>query len=314
MYTVINITLPFFLLIFAGSFLSYIKFINKDTLQILAKTAFYVLMPPMIFLNLATSDVSVLFNFKFIVLYELATILLFLFAIPIGLIFKLHFNSIGMFGLISAYPNYGYIGIPLTLVAFGPDAATPMALILFSNTFMLLLLTSIYMAIHNGSGSFKLTALHIIKNLLLNPLIISVMAGIMFATIDIIIPRSINSTLLMLSNAAAPVALIALGASLKLQKTRSGLTQVLTVTFLKLTVHPILIFAIFLLWSGQDKLWIQTAIVCASLPVAANVFVLASNYDNSIEESANAIFFSTLLSTITVPIFLFVLLNSNYLH
>ena len=84
MYTVINITLPFFLLIFAGSFLSYIKFINKDTLQILAKTAFYVLMPPMIFLNLATSDVSVLFNFKFIVLYELATILLFLFAIPIG--------------------------------------------------------------------------------------------------------------------------------------------------------------------------------------------------------------------------------------
>ena len=312
MYNVITITLPFFLLIFVGSFLNYYKFLNADSARLLAKIAFYLLMPPMIFLNLANSNPIVFLNFKFLLLYELGTIILFLLAIPIGLFFKLQFNSIGMFGLISSYPNYGYIGIPMTFMALGPASASPMALILFSNTFMLLFLTSVYMALHEGRASLKLSSLSVIKNLFSNPLILSVIAGISFASLSLNIPRPIDTTFSMLAKAAAPIALISLGASLRIKNSNSGLSQVFSITFIKLLVHPILIFTIFIVFPGQEKLWIQTAIICSCLPVAANVFVLASNYNKSIYESTNAIFFSTLLSSMTVPTILFILLDTNY--
>ena len=58
------------------------------------------------------------------------------------------------------------------------------------------------------------------------------------------------------------------------------------VTLIKLVVHPILIFIIFQFQSGIDPMWVKTAIVCASLPVAANVFVLANYYKTFESESA----------------------------
>ncbi len=310
MSNVLNITLPFFLLIFIGSMLNYCNFLNPHSTKLLSKLAFYLLMPPMVFLNLADSDVALFFNFKFVLLYETCTILLFLFAIPIGRMLGLPLNSIGMFGLISSYPNYGYIGIPMTLVALGPISSEPMALILFSNTLMLLLLTSTFMAIHEGHGSLKKISSIIAKGLLLNPLIIAVIAGIFFASLKVTIPVSVDTTLEMLSQAAPPVALIALGASLKFEQSKSVYYHVLSITFMKLIIHPALIFLVFSFWPIQDKVWLQTAIICASLPVAANVFILANTYNNSIYESTNSIFFSTLISVITVPAILFVLLDS----
>ena len=76
------------------------------------------------------------------------------------------------------------------------------------------------------------------------------------------------------------------------------------ITLIKLVVHPILIFIIFQFQSGIDPMWVKTAIVCASLPVAANVFVLANYYKTFESESAAAITVTTIVSSITVTIVL----------
>ena len=74
------------------------------------------------------------------------------------------------------------------------------------------------------------------------------------------------------------------------------------ITVIKLIVHPVLIFIVFQFQTGIDPIWVKTAIVCGSLPVAANVFVLANYYKTFSNESAAAITITTIVSSITVTI------------
>ena len=121
MLNVINITIPFFSLIFFGTFLNHIGFFKNKEERLLAKTAFFVFMPAMIYYKIASTPAINFLNIDFILLYEVSTVAIFLLAYPIGKLFKLELDAIGIFGLCSAYPNYGYIGIPMALIAFGDE-------------------------------------------------------------------------------------------------------------------------------------------------------------------------------------------------
>ncbi len=308
MLNVINITIPFFGLIFFGTFLNHLGFFKNNGERLLAKTAFFVFMPAMIYYKIASTPAINFLNVDFILLYEIATIFIFVIAFPIGKLFKLKLNAIGIFGLCSAYPNYGYIGIPMALVAFGDGAAAPIALIIFANTLTLILMTSLYVSFHQGRNSTNSLFKLIIKTIISNPIIIAVTAGMLSAILGLELPHFINTSLFLMAGAAAPVALIALGASLSFGLLHNALGQIFSITLIKLLIHPAIVFFVFLLWSNEERVWVQTALLCSALPVAANVYMLANHFDVSVTESANAIVVSTLFSTITIPLILFFLL------
>ena len=67
--------------------------------------------------------------------------------------------------------------------------------------------------------------------------------------------------------------------------------------------------ALFLGLPGVDPLWVKVAITSACLPVAANVFVIADNYGAYSGPSASATLATTILASITVPIYLYWILE-----
>ena len=81
------------------------------------------------------------------------------------------------------------------------------------------------------------------------------------------------------------------------------------ITILRLGVHPILMALLFLGIPGVDPLWVKVAITSACLPVAANVFVVADNYGAYAVQSASATLVTTVLATITVPVYLYWVLS-----
>ena len=131
MQAALSITVPFFALILLGTFLRRQNFLDALTTNTLSRFAFYVVMPPLVYLTIASQPVGDILNPGFVVRYEIATILLFLLAYPLGKLLKLNVKESGILGLNRAYPNYGYIGVPLAILAFGDEAALPLALILF---------------------------------------------------------------------------------------------------------------------------------------------------------------------------------------
>ena len=304
MIDVLNISIPFFALIFLGFGAHAIGFIDAAGARTMSRFAFYVTLPPYMFLKVSASEPSSILNWGFVWRYESGTIIMYLTAAAIGYwLFGLKRLESGIFGLNVAYPNYGYMGIPLAILAFGDAAALPMALILFADTIVLLALTSCFVAGNDGgvTESVKRIAVTMVSN----PLVLAVLAGLLFSTSGLPLPKIPQQFGSLLAGAAAPVALFALGATLFGQPVRAAAGEVTAIFLLKLIVHPLLVAFFFLAIPGQDPLWIKVAILSSCLPVAANVFMLANHYGAYTGRTASAILVSTVFASTTVPVFLY---------
>jgi len=304
MLEVLSLSIPFFALIFLGLGARMVSFCDENGARLLSQFAFFVALPPFMFINIAASDASQILNWGFVWRYESATIIIFLLSAFIGrTFFKLTRAETGIFGLNSVYPNYGYMGVPLAILAFGEAAALPIALILLADTVVLLGLTSVFVSKEGQGGADMIW--QIIRTMMRNPLMISVVAGLAFSASGLTLPVVADRFIHMLSGAAAPVALFALGATLYGQPMRSALAELNTLTSIKLLIHPWLIAVLFIFFPGQNVLWIKVAIISACLPVAANVFMLSHVYGAYSGRTASTIFLSTMVATFTVPVVLY---------
>lgn len=304
MLDVLAITIPFFAMIFLGAGGKAIGFINEDGAKMLSRFAFFVALPPFMFLSVASNNVTEFFNFGFLWRYEVTTIIIFAVSGLIGRgLFALSRKEAGIFGLNNAYPNYGYIGIPMTIMAFGEEAALPMGLMLFADTVVLLGMTAIFIA-GDGRNPFKVLG-NILLTMAKNPLVQSVVAALIYASSGVEMPALLERLLELLAGAAAPAALFALGATMYGQPIRAAAGQISSVSLIKLIIHPALVAALFLLIPGQDILWVKVAIMAACLPVAANVYMLSQVYETYVGRTASSVLASTVLATFTVPVILY---------
>lgn len=308
MFEVLSISVPFFALIFLGYGARRIRFCDADGAALLSRFAFFVALPPLMFTKVAANDPVDILNWGFIWRYELATIIMFLLAALLARgIFSLSRAEQGIYGLNAAYPNYGYMGFPLSIIAFGDEAALPAGLLLFADTILLLALTSFFVTRKGGNVLRAIGG--IIFTMIKNPLLQSVVAGLLFAASGLEMPKVAASLLDMLAYAATPVALFALGATLHGQKYRGVMGEIGSLTFLKLIVQPVIVAGLFILIPGQGRVWVEVAILSACLPVAANVFMLSQLYGAYTGRTATTVMATTGLATFTVPIVLYMLFS-----
>ena len=310
MYNVLSITIPFFAIIFLGTTLSYRKIFDDTNAKILTKFALYVTLPPFVFINIlkASSNVN-LFNWNFILRFEIVTIsILFLSFLISKSFFGNDKKKSSMFALNSAYPNYGYMGIPLCILAFGEMASIPISLILLVDTLILLSFTSFFTNDKNNFNFFKRTFIFLFE-IIKNPILFSVFLGFIFISSNIKLHSILYNFIEILSFAATPTALFAIGINLYGKFENKSYNDLLAITAFKLFIHPLLIFLIFYIFpSDTPILWIKVAILCASLPVASNVFAMSIYYNSFSKTTSSSIFATTIISTLTVPFVLYLLL------
>ena len=307
MFDVLNLTIPFFGVIALGAFSRAISFFEEDMGVKLARFAFYFILPPFFFLAITAAPVDKLMNIGFIIRYEAATFLVLVSsAIISSYLFGLRGIERGLFGLNAAYPNVGYIGFPLCIMAFGNEAALPLAMILAIDTIVLLVLTACFMST-DREGAFFASLRHTSLQLVKNPLIVSAFIGIGWAYLGLPVPLLADRFMTMLAGAAAPSALFALGITLWGSDIKGAKAELGYMVWAKLFIHPALIAFFFIALPGMDKIWIQTAILSASLPIAANVFAMSQYYGVYTQRTASAIMLSTVIASITTPAVLYLL-------
>ena len=309
MYTVLSITLPFFGIIFLGTFLSYKKFFNSKSSIVLTEFALYVTLPPFMFINILKAAEYVKFDWNFILPFELVTIFILFSTFFISLIvFKNNKKNSTMLSLNSAYPNYGYMGVPLCILAFSEKAAVPISLILIVDTIVLLSFTSFFIDFDNKKN-FLNEIKFIIFKIIKNPILLGSLLGLFAVIFKIQLNDILFNFLEILSKAATPTALFAIGINLYNKIESSSYNNIFFISFIKLIVHPLLIFFIFYFFDlDVPDLWIKVAILCSSLPVAGNVFAMSIYYDCFTKNTSSSIFVTTILSTFSVPIVLYLLL------
>jgi malonate transporter len=193
------------------------------------------------------------------------------------------------------------MGPGLALAVLGAKAAAPTALIFCCDSIFLFSIVPLLIALTDGKHRPLLHTLGVVvRQIVLNPLIMSACAGAVAAALHFHPPVAIDNTLMFLQNAAAPVALFALGVTVALRPFVRVPWEVPAVIAVKLLIHPLIAFGLMLLLGPFAQPWAATAVLMASLPPALNVFVIARQNDTWIEPASVAVLIGTFASVVTL--------------
>jgi len=185
----------------------------------------------------------------------------------------------------SVYGNIVMLGIPLSLAAFGPEAAGPMALILAVNTPLLWLVGTLQMSMvdtRTDAGSAgRIAALG--TDLIRNPIILGILGGAVLRLADIGLHPVADKTLSLVAQAGVPTSLIALGAGLRKFRIEGQLPLLGTMCLLKLLVLPLVAGWLALEVFALPSVAASVVIIFDALPTGANSVLLSTLYGPVVE-------------------------------
>ena len=302
MVDILNLALPYFGLIFIGFACGKAKGLPEAGLAWMNFFLLYVSLPALLFGIMSKTPFEELNNPPFLVVTTLGTASAFVLALSAGrLIGRLPFREATLAGLSGGYGNIGYMGPGLALAVLGAKAAAPTALIFCCDSIFLFSIVPLLIAVTDGKHRPLLHTLGlVVRQIVLNPLIMSACAGALAAALHIHPPVAIDNMLLFLQNAAAPVALFALGVTVALRPFGRVPWEVPGVIAVKLLIHPLVVIGLMLLLGPFAQPWAATAVLMASLPPALNVFVIARQNETWIEPASVAVLIGTFASVVTL--------------
>ncbi len=302
MQELFNIVLPVFGIIFAGYASRRFGLLREASAEALNSFAYYIALPALLFLSTARVPVDSILNWPFIFAYLCGALITLCVALLGGRLLFAHrgLSSLSLHGLAAVFANTVYMGIPLFLAAFGERGAAPAVVgAVASNLFFIgLVVLVLEISQHRGSGA--VAAKEVAKALLSNPVLVAPSLGLAASALQIHAPAPLDRFLELLSRAAAPCALFALGLSLYGFPIRAGAGEIAWLTLLKLMLQPFVTWVIVGPVMDLDPLWAASAVLLAAMPTGAIVFMFAQKYNTYVQHSATTVVITTALSLITL--------------
>lgn len=293
-------TLPFFGLIGLGWLAARSRAFPEEGALWLTRFVFYFALSAMLFRFAAGLDLGALFDTRFVMAYLAGSGLVWVAGFLVARARGLAPPDAAMEAQCAMTGNTGFLGVPMLVVLLGDRAVGPVLMVLTID--MLVFSTLITLIIHAAhSGGLRLgTALPVLRGILSNPMILSMVAGLLWARLDLPMPAPLNEFLALLGAAATPGALFAIGASLA-GRTAEGLAASAGLSVAKLVLHPAAVgLAAWLL--GVEPFAAGVMVAAAALPVAGNVYILAQHFGVAQQRVSAAILISTAASIVTLPL------------
>lgn len=316
MLTILNLALPFFALIVAGFIAAKIFRLPEDGLAWLNILIVYFALPAMIFLTVSATPFEKLIDWPFVLATSLATYLTFIVPFIVSVfILQTRITAAAIQGTSASFGNVGYMGLPLAVAFFGPEAAVPAALIFCFDCALQFTLTPLLATLGRGEDrprkSKMAVILEVMISLITHPFVIATLLGVLASALKFSPPVLIDSFLQMISKAAGPAALFALGVTLGMRRLARIGPELPLLVVMKLFVHPALAYALLSMMGGIDPLWFSVALMMAALPTATNAFILAKQYKRYVEGASSSILITTIISAVTLPALVYLLKNGS---
>ena len=302
MQPILNVAVPIFAVILVGYLAGRWRILGGDSTAALNAFVSFFALPVLFFGTLARTpvwavlDPGLMAGFGIVVVATFAAGML-----AARLIARARLAAMSLQGIAASWGNVGYMGVPLCIAAFG-EAGLPPAMLTVIVTAVLSMVFGVMMieldvaASHGPLRTFLRAAFNVARN----PLPLSIALGIAVSAVGLPIPTPVEKWIDLLGAAAAPCALFAIGLFLSDKSVRSGLAEASCGTLIKLLLQPLVALAVLPLFVDLNSVPGKVALLMASLPTAANAFVLAKQFDISVEQNSATILLSTGFSVVTV--------------
>jgi malonate transporter len=323
MQAILAVTIPFFALVLCGYLAAWRGVLPEAAIPGLNTFVLFFALPCMLFRFGASMPFAQLIDPVLIGIYAASALLIVFFTVAATLRRDEGRHGVDLknaaFGaLVAAFPNTGFMGVPLLVALFGDRAAGPVIgtvltdLILTSTLCIAIAQPQRADAAHASGAS---AALRSLRGAMTNPLPWSIALGALFAASGLALPDPLAQIVKMLADAATPVALFTIGAVLwragQHAHTRTPVQNYLPVALVKLLVHPLLVFSLGILaqraGAPVSPFGLTVLVLAAALPSASNVSLLAERYGADNGRIARIIMASTVLAFGTFSLLAWVL-------
>lgn len=300
----INATLPIFLLIILGKVLKTTKIINDEFTKTADRYVFRIALPALLFSDLTENNVGSAFDGKYVLFCFSVTI--FSIAVLWGLTEKFMKNeeqkgafiqgsyrsSAAILGLAFINNMYDSVGMaPLMIIGCVP----------LYNIFAVIILT-----LKGDNGGKKPNMKETFINVMKNPILLSILIALPFALLNLHFPSFVNKAIGSVANTATPLALISIGASFEGKKALKKMKPTLLASFIKLILLAglFLPLAVFFGYRNQE---LMALLVMLGSPTTVSSYIMAKNTGNDGILTSSIIVMTTLLSSLTLTLWIFVL-------
>jgi len=325
MQAILAVTIPFFALVLCGYLAAQRRFIPESAIPGLNGFVLFFALPCMLFRFGASMPFAQLIDPALIGVYLASALLMVFFTIaatlqrePAGRGVTLRDAAFG--ALVAAFPNTGFMGVPLLVAMLGERAAGPiigtvLIDLIFTSTLCLAVAQHQRPSVDKAGpdatppnpptgGSATLRAL---RGAMTNPLPWAIAFGAALAASGQALPGPIAQVVKMLGDAATPVALFTIGTVLwragQHSQSRTPLSHYLPVALFKLLIHPALVLSLGLLARALGvavpNFGLLVMVLGAALPSASNVSLLAERYGADNGRVARIIMASTVMAFVS---------------
>ncbi len=308
MEAILSVTVPFFALVLAGYLAARRQVLPESAIPGLNAFVLYFALPCMLFRFGSGTPIFDLLNPVVLGVWLIAAGVIVFVTIATTLKAPVGMKDAAFGALVAAFPNTGFMGVPLLAALLGPEAAGPVICVVLADLFVT---SSVCIALAqagdaSGHGA-RDGALRALRGALSNPLPWAIAAGAVFSVAGWTLPGPADTVVRMLADAASPVALFTIGAVLhragQHAHTRTPPGRYLPVAAIKLVVHPLLVFglasAAVALALPLSPFQLGVMVLAAALPSASSVSLLAERYGADNGRVARIIMSSTVMAFVT---------------
>ncbi len=218
-------------------------------------------------------------------------------------LFRMDGAAQSVFAMGGIFANVVLLGVPVARVLLGEAAMPAVSLVVVFNSLVLWTLITISVEWARQRELSWRTIGRTAFDVVTNPVVGSILAGTAFGFTGVALPDVVARTLDLVAQAAVPLSLIVLGMGLGEYGIREGWRESAAIAFLKLALQPLAVFALARLLS-LPPIETRAVVMLASMPVGANVYLMAREFDTLIGPVAASLVLTTAAAAATTPLML----------
>jgi malonate transporter len=183
-----------------------------------------------------------------------------------------------MQGWAASMTNTGFVALPILQATYGPRAVLPaaiatafVAVVMFPSAVVLQELDP-----KNARG-LRFEPAKRARRVILNPMVLSTLIGVAWSALGAPMPGPVSAYLRILADALTACALFAIGLGLSIDGLLANIGRSASLTLVKLLIMPLIVFGLAI-GVQLDPLYTAAAVICAGVPTAKTVYILAGEY------------------------------------
>lgn len=301
MEQIIAVILPILIILAAGYGSVFFKMLERSHIQAISQYIIKIALPAFLLHALSTRPFAEIWQAPYFFAYLIGSLLLFF---GTYLLYRkwiqLPQTQAAVMGFGGSMSNTGFIGTAVLTLLIGQAAVPYLAMTLMIENIIMLTL----MLVLAESGLSQHKSLHelcyaSLKNISKNPVILSIIFGLIGSMLSIQWPDAVAFSLKSLAATASPLAILVIGANLAGLDLKQIGQDVTIMCSIKLLLMPLVIGTALYLMPATTPQMLYAGIILAALPMASAFGIYGQIYGIP-ERSAAPVMFSTLLSLLVI--------------